>query len=38
MIELYDDGRACGIDGPFGWARLEAEDDTRQCRDAVCYQ
>ena len=38
MIELYDDGRVRGVDGPFGWARLEAEDDTRQRRDAVCYQ
>ena len=25
MIELYDDGRVRGVDGPFGWARLEAE-------------
>ena len=25
MNELYDEGRACGIDGPIDWARLEAE-------------
>ena len=25
MNELYDDGRARGIDGPVDWARLEAE-------------
>ena len=25
MNELYDEGRACGTDGPIDWARLEAE-------------
>lgn len=25
MNELYDEGRACGADGPVDWARLEAE-------------
>lgn len=25
MNELYDEGRACGVDGPVDWDRLEAE-------------